>query len=135
MEVISPRSLESVLAQWDRFGMTMNCVVTNQDQDILLPGRQHRSCHILYFYFSYPFIFPILYRFPIARCSRIGKKCNFKSTKTHYLLFQKWQKINFCTRKKFKITKNAIFGLKKTRIFAGSFKLFYLVQKLIFYHF
>ena len=28
-----------------------------------------------------------------------------------YLLFQKWHKINFCTRKKFKITKNAIFGL------------------------
>ena len=25
--------------------------------------------------------------------------------------FQKWQKINFCTSKKFKTTKNAIFGL------------------------
>ena len=61
------------------------------------------------------------------QCSKIGKKCNFKSTKTHFLQFQKWQKINFCTRKKFKITKNAIFGLKKKkkpRIF-GSFKLFF----------
>ena len=35
----------------------------------------------------------------------------FKSAKTHFLLFQKWQKINFCTRKKYKTTKNAIFGL------------------------
>ena len=43
-----------------------------------------------------------------AQYSKIGKKCNFKSTKTHFLLFQKWQKINFCTRKKFKTTKNAI---------------------------
>ena len=24
----------------------------------------------------------------------------FKSTKTHFLLFQKWQKIHFCTKKK-----------------------------------
>ena len=39
----------------------------------------------------------------IAQCSKIEKKCNFKSTKTHYLHFQKWQKINFCTRNKFKI--------------------------------
>ena len=42
---------------------------------------------------------------------KLEKKCNFQSTKTHFLLFQKWQKINFCTRKKFKITKNAIFGI------------------------
>ena len=42
----------------------------------------------------------------------LEKKCNFKSTKTHYLHFQKWQKINFCTRKK---SENCIFG---------SFKLF-----------
>ena len=26
---------------------------------------------------------------------KLEKKCNFKSTKTHYLHFQKWQKINF----------------------------------------
>ena len=44
-----------------------------------------------------------------AQCSKIRKKCK----KKHYLHFQKWQKINFCTRKKFKTTKNAIFGLKK----------------------
>ena len=48
---------------------------------------------------------------PKAQCSKIGKKCNLKSGKTHFLPFQKWQKINFCTRKKFKTTKNAIFGL------------------------
>ena len=48
-----------------------------------------------------------------AQFSKIRKKCNFKSAKKHYLHFQKWQKINFCTRKKFKITKNAIIGLKK----------------------
>ena len=55
-----------------------------------------------------------------SHCSKIGKKCNFKSTKTHFLLFQKWQKINFCTRKKFKTTKNAIFGL-----FSGA-KIYFL---------
>ena len=44
----------------------------------------------------------------ITQCSKFGKKCNVKSTKTHFLLFQKWQKINFCARKKFKTTKNAI---------------------------
>ena len=43
---------------------------------------------------------------------KLEKKCSFKSTKTHYLHFQKWQKINFCTRKK---SENCIFG---------SFKLF-----------
>ena len=42
---------------------------------------------------------------------KLEKKCNFKSTKTHFLRFKKWQKINFGTRKKFKTTKNAIFGL------------------------
>ena len=40
---------------------------------------------------------------------KLGKKCNFKSVKKHYLHFQKWQKINFCTRKKFKTTKNPVF--------------------------
>ena len=34
-----------------------------------------------------------------AQCSKIGKKCNFKSAKKHYLHFQKWQKINFCPQK------------------------------------
>ena len=48
---------------------------------------------------------------------KLGKKCNFKSTKKHHLHFQKWQKINFCTRKKFRTTKNAIFGLKKKQDF------------------
>ena len=43
------------------------------------------------------------------------------------MLFQKWQKINFCTRKKFKITKNTIFGLKKKIRIFGSFKLFFAI--------
>ena len=57
-----------------------------------------------------------------AQCSKIGKKCNFKRAKTHYLHFQKWQKINFCTRKKFKIAFLVLLN-------------FFLVQKLIFCHF
>ena len=39
--------------------------------------------------------------------SKIRKKCNFKSAKKHYMHFQKWQKINFCTRKK---SEYCIFG-------------------------
>ena len=37
---------------------------------------------------------------PKAQCSKIGKKYNFKSTKTHFFLFQKWQKIIFAPEKK-----------------------------------
>ena len=37
----------------------------------------------------------------------------FKSTKTHFLLFQKWGKIHFCIENNVFTTKNAIFGLKK----------------------
>ena len=58
-----PQLLESVLAHLEQFGMTMKCVVIDH-QDILLQGLQPRSCHILSFYFSYPFIFPILYSLP-----------------------------------------------------------------------
>ena len=43
-----------------------------------------------------------------ARCSKIGKKCNFKSTKTHFELFQNGKKSIFAQEK---TTKNAIFGL------------------------
>ena len=53
----------------------------------------------------------------MSQCSKIEKEMQFQSAKKHYLHFQKWQKINFCTRKKFKITKNAIFGLKKKQDF------------------
>ena len=66
----------------------------------------------------------------MSQCSKIRKKCNFKSTKTHFSLFQKWQKINFCTRKKFKTSKNAIFGL-----FSGAiidFLPFLKLQKMCF---
>ena len=51
---------------------------------------------------------------------KLEKKCNFKSTKTHYLHFQKWQKINFCSRKKFKIAFLVVLN-------------FFLMQKLIFF--
>ena len=37
----------------------------------------------------------------------------FKSTKTNFLLFQKWEKKSFLHQKKGQNTKNAIFGLKK----------------------
>lgn len=46
----------------------------------------------------------------ITQCPKI-EKCNFKRAKKQHLHFQKWQKINFCTRNKFKTTKNSIFGL------------------------
>ena len=51
------------------------------------------------------------YILDMHRALKLEKKCNFKSAKKHFLHFQKWQKINFCTRKKFKNTKNTIFGL------------------------
>ena len=35
-----------------------------------------------------------------SQCSKIGKKCNFKSSKRHYLHFQKWQKNQFLHQKK-----------------------------------
>ena len=38
---------------------------------------------------------------------KLEKMCNFKSAKKHYLHFQNWQKINFCTRKK---SEKFIFG-------------------------
>ena len=53
---------------------------------------------------------------------KLEQKCNFKSAKTHLLLFQKWQKINFCTRKKIKIAFLVVLN-------------FFEVQKLIFCHF
>ena len=56
----------------------------------------------------------------LAQCSKIGKKCNFKSTKTHFFNFTNGKKkIIFCTRKKFKIAFLVLLN-------------FFLVQKLIF---
>ena len=46
----------------------------------------------------------------IHSAPKLEKKCNFKSAKKHYLHFQKWQKINFCTRKK---SEKSIFGISK----------------------
>ena len=71
---------------------------------------------------------------PLHSALKLEKKCNFKSAKKHYLHFQKWQKIHFCTRKKFKTTKNAIFGLKKNPGFLVVLN-FFLVQKLNFCYF
>ena len=42
---------------------------------------------------------PTYYELVSTQCTKVGKKCNFESAKKHYLQFQKWQKINFCTRK------------------------------------
>ena len=42
---------------------------------------------------------------------------NLEVAKIRFLLFLKWQKINFCTRKNFKTAKNAIFGLEKLDFF------------------
>ena len=48
-----------------------------------------------------------------SACSKIGKKVQFQKNKNTFLWFQKWQKINFSTRKKFKSTKNPVFSVRK----------------------
>ena len=65
---------------------------------------------------------------------KLEKKCNFKSTKTHYLHFQKWQKINFCTRKKFKTTKNAFFKTEITLFSTFQLNVCQLKMKLYKIH-
>lgn len=56
-------------------------------------------------------------------CSKIRRKCNFKSTKTHYLHFQNGKK-------------KSIFAPEKSPKIAFLVVLnFFLVQKLIFCHF
>ena len=57
---------------------------------------------------------------PLHSALKLEKKCNFKSAKKHYLHFQKWQKINSCTRKSFKIAILVVLN-------------FFLAQKLIFF--
>ena len=45
---------------------------------------------------------------------KLEKSAISKVQKKHYLHFQKWQKINFCTRKMFKATKNpGFFSVRK----------------------
>ena len=45
-----------------------------------------------------------------AQCYKIGKKCNLKSAKNIICIFKNGKKkIDFCTRKKFKTTKNPVF--------------------------
>ena len=55
---------------------------------------------------------------------KLEKKCNIKSTKKTFLPIHKWQKINFCTRKKFKTTKNPGFFFQSKNCIFGNFKLF-----------
>ena len=58
--------------------------------------------------------------YPAHSTLKLEKKCNFKSTKTHYLHFQKWQKKSiFAPEKSLKLPKML-------------FSDFLLVQKLIF---
>ena len=47
----------------------------------------------------------------IAQCSKIRKSAISKVQKKTFLPFQKWQKNNYCTGKKFKTTKNGILEL------------------------
>ena len=49
------------------------------------------------------------------------------------MLFQKWQKINFCTRKKFKTTKNAIFGLFSGAKIDNFFSIFEIAKDVFLY--
>ena len=53
--------------------------------------------------------------FYIAQCSKFRKKVQFQKNKNTFFTILKWLKINFCTRKKFKTTKNAIL-----RLFSGA---------------
>ena len=69
----------------------------------------------------------------LTQCSKIRKKCNFKSTKTHFLQFQKWLKINFFTRKKFNTTRNLVL-FQSENCFLVVLN-FFPVQKLIFVKF
>ena len=73
--------------------------------------------------------------YPFHSALKLEKSAISKVQKKHYLNFQKWngKKINFCTRKKFKTSKNAIFLTEKTG-FLGVLN-FFLVQKLIFCNF
>ena len=64
---------------------------------------------------------------------KLEKNAISKVQKKHYLHFQKWQKINFCTRKKFKTTKNPVFFSPKIAFLVVL--NFFLIQKLIFGHF
>ena len=47
----------------------------------------------------------------VAQGSKIRKKMQFQKYKNTLFAFSKMEKIHFCTRKKIKTTKNAIFGL------------------------
>ena len=61
----------------------------------------------------------------ITVSSKIGKKVQFqKYTKTHFLLFQKWQKINFCT--KFEIAFLVVLSF-----FSGAKKWFFAIFEIV----
>ena len=66
------------------------------------------------------------------QCSKIGKKLQFQKCKKTLFAISKMAKINFCTRKQFKTTKNAIFGL-----FSGTkidfFAIFEIAKNVLLY--
>ena len=70
--------------------------------------------------FKYKYFFP---NSETHSALKLEKKCNFKSTKAHFLLFQKWQKKIIFAQEK---------GLKLPKM---QFWDFFLMQKLIFCHF
>ena len=53
-------------------------------------------------------------RFTTHSALELEKSAISKVQKSIIFIFKNGKKIHFCTRKKFKTTKNAIFGLKKT---------------------
>ena len=62
---------------------------------------------------------------------KLEKSAISKVQKSIICIFKNGKKINFCIRKIFKITKNAIFGLKKTGFLVVL--NFFLVLKLFFF--
>ena len=52
------------------------------------------------YYNSLFFSFTAITTIGMHSALKLEKNCIVKSRKIHFLLFQKWQKINFCTRKK-----------------------------------
>ena len=71
----------------------------------------------------------------MAQCSKIRKKFNFRSTKTHFLQFQKWLKIDFF------FAQEKSLKLKKCnfKLFSGAkidfSPIFEIAKKCIFFYF
>ena len=67
---------------------------------------------------------------PLHSALKLEKKCNFKSAKKHYLHFQKWQEINFCSRKKFKISFLVVLNFFVVQNFWNCKKCVFVLLKL-----